>query len=319
MNVLLITRSGDNPSTELVQAELQRRGHQGWRVDTDRYPHELALTSWTGGRRKLGEFDLEAVDAVYLRRFWPGHGLPAELGDTRGACLQEASLALAGALAGLDCFHLDRLSSIRKADSKELQYRVATACGLEVPRTLFSNDPAEVREFAAAVGGELVTKVQGKLAVRREGVDHAVFTSLVRPEDLEDLESLRYCPMMFQERVPKHRELRATVVGKRVLTAAIDSTGSECGQVDYRMDDALTYGWKEFDLPEEVAEGLRGVARGFGLNYAAADFLLTPDGRYLFLEINAAGEWHWLAREPGLPFPQAIADVLVDPEARLER
>ena len=55
-----------------------------------------------------------------------------------------------------------------------------------------------------------------------------------------------------------------------------------------------------------------------GLQYGAADFIVTPDGDHLFLECNPAGEFNWLEHEaPYFPIAAAIADVLTDaPGAR---
>jgi glutathione synthase/RimK-type ligase-like ATP-grasp enzyme len=122
---------------------------------------------------------------------------------------------------------------------------------------------------------------------------------------------------MFQEKIDKQRELRVTLVGDRLFTAYIDSTGSEVGQIDWRLDDSLSYGWTAGEIPKPLAEQLRQLVHSFGLNYSAADFILTPDGRFVFLEINAAGEWVWLARDLGLPIAEAIADVLSKPARRL--
>jgi D-alanine-D-alanine ligase-like ATP-grasp enzyme len=53
-----------------------------------------------------------------------------------------------------------------------------------------------------------------------------------------------------------------------------------------------------------------------GLNYGALDFIVTPEGRHVFLEVNPAGEFMWLMRYPGLPIAEALADVLAGRVAR---
>ena len=53
-----------------------------------------------------------------------------------------------------------------------------------------------------------------------------------------------------------------------------------------------------------------------GLNYGAFDFIVTPEGRHVFLEVNPAGEFMWLMRNPGLPIHEALADVLSGRAAR---
>jgi hypothetical protein len=37
---------------------------------------------------------------------------------------------------------------------------------------------------------------------------------------------------------------------------------------------------------------------------------LTPEGEYVFLEINPAGEYLFISRRTGLPIPEAIASAL---------
>ena len=71
------------------------------------------------------------------------------------------------------------------------------------------------------------------------------------------------------------------------------------------------------ELPAGVREKLIALTAEFGLHYAAADFIVTPGEKHVFLEINAAGEWFWLQERAGLPIAQAIADVLTSaPGAR---
>ncbi|GAA2112661.1 hypothetical protein [Streptomyces synnematoformans] len=47
-----------------------------------------------------------------------------------------------------------------------------------------------------------------------------------------------------------------------------------------------------------------------GLIYGACDLIVTPTGEVVFLEVNQAGEWGWLAAECDLPIAAALADVL---------
>jgi glutathione synthase/RimK-type ligase-like ATP-grasp enzyme len=237
--------------------------------------------------------------------------IPTELGDTRQACVDEARRTLYGVIATLGCFEMDPLVSVRRADHKEMQLARARAHGLETPRTMFSNDPDEVLGFWEALDGNVITKMQSSFAIYRDHREMVVFTSVVNKRDLCDVSGLKYSPMIFQERLDKALELRATVVGKRIFTAAIDSQRSAATLVDWRRDGmGLIKDWIPYELPEPVAAGLLGVMEDFGLNYGAADFVVTPDGRHVFLEVNAGGEWFWLQRHTGLAIAEALADIL---------
>lgn len=262
--------------------------------------------------------ELSDLESVWYRRFYAGSCLSYdELGDTYDACLKESQMTLWGHIQTLPCFQFDPLYAVRRADYKELQLREAGDLGIRCPQTLISNDPDAVRDFFDLVGGSVVTKMQSQFAIYRGEEENVVFTSKVDPGNLEMLEGLRFSPMIFQEMVPKQLELRVTVVGHEVFAAAIDSQQSEHSKVDWRRQgNQLAMGWKAFDFPEEEAEKLRKLASRFGLNYAAADYILTPQGEFVFLELNAAGEWLWLQWYAGLDVASAIADVLVDPSAR---
>jgi glutathione synthase/RimK-type ligase-like ATP-grasp enzyme len=327
--VLIITHSGDNESVESVTRAVTKRGGRALRLDTDRFPSEVRLAARYGGegagRVTFGageyEFDLNEVGAVWHRRLSVAARLPRELdSQLRAASVGESRAALLGVLAGLTAFRIDPESAIRRAEQKPLQLRVARESGLEVPRTLVTNDPAAVRDFYEACDGRLMTKMLSSFAVYdREGRESVVFTNPVGPEDLEDLTGLSLCPMTFQERVEKRLELRATVVGRRVFTASIDSQASERAAHDWRRDGVALVGeWRPYTLPPEAEGLLLALMDYFGLNYGAADFILTPDGRHVFLELNPSGEFFWLEHGPGLDISGALADVLLGLAPRRE-
>ena len=321
MTVLIITRSDDNESVSMVARAIERKGGRSVRFDTDRYPTEVRLSAYygRGDEERLtltndeGEFNLREVTAVWHRRLNYGARLPATLDrQLRQASIAEARAAAHGMLAGLKAFRVDAVQHIRHAENKQLQLQVARELGLEIPRTLTTNDPSAVRAFAAECEGGMVTKMLSSFAVYEEGRELVVFTNPVKPEDLADLSGLRLCPMTFQEMIPKALELRVTVVGDRVMSASIDSQSSERAAHDWRRDGLrMIQDWQPYELPREVEEKILRLMDYFVLNYGAIDIIVTPDGRHVFLEVNPVGEFFWLERYAGLPISDAIADVLL--------
>lgn len=321
--VLLVTHSGDFYTVDRVAEELGRRGARARRLDSDRFPMSLSLTSALAegmSRRTLrddrGVVDGDAVRAVWLRRIWSA-ALDDDLDPAmRDGCLRESRAALLGFLEGLDDRRMiNPLYAGERAENKLRQLRLARGLGLEIPRTLVTNEPAEVLEFHASLGGPMITKMLTPLTQSMYGASAFVRTSLVRPEDLEDLGGLRYSPMVFQEQVPKAHELRVAVVaapgGGRCFAGAIDATRSDDGQVDWRGAAPSQVAWRPGALPDDVADKLLALARALDLVYGAADLIVTPDGRHVFLEINPAGEWGMLERDVGLPIAAALADALL--------
>jgi glutathione synthase/RimK-type ligase-like ATP-grasp enzyme len=67
-------------------------------------------------------------------------------------------------------------------------------------------------------------------------------------------------------------------------------------------------------LPQEVESQCVHLTRALGLAFGAIDLILTPQGEYVFLEINPNGQWAWLQQViPSLPLREALADLLIGP------
>jgi MvdD family ATP-grasp ribosomal peptide maturase len=321
MSILIITHSNDNESVARVADSIARKGGHTIRFDTDRYPTDVHLTAYydTSGDERLtltndeGEFDLREVTAVWHRRISFGAQLPSTLDkQLRHASLGETSAAAHGMLASLKVFRMDHLHHIRRAENKQLQLQIARELGLEIPRTLTTNNPAAVRAFAEMCEHGIVTKMLSSFAIYDEGKELVVFTNAVKLEDLEDLSGLSLCPATFQELLPKSLEIRVTVVGQRVMSAAVDSQVSARATHDWRRDgQRMLQDWRPYQLPSEIEEKILRLMDYFCLNYGAIDIILTPEGKHVFLELNPGGEFFWLERSPGLPISDAIADVLL--------
>jgi MvdD family ATP-grasp ribosomal peptide maturase len=322
MTVLIVTRSDDNECIEYVTKAIGERGGRAFRFDTDRFPTDTTIAAQYGGtddsiviRNGHDEVELRSVSAVWYRRTRVGGGLPRDMDKQlfEGSVKESKTVAL-GLVSALDVFHMDRVVRIRHAANKQLQLRLARSIGLATPRTLVSNDPAAVRAFAKKCPEGMITKMLSSFAVfDEEGREQVVFTSPVNETHLDHLDELKYCPMTFQEKVPKAVELRVTVVGDRIFCASIDPHMSDRADHDWRRDGTgLVDQWQHYDLPADVGAGLLKLVDQLGLNYSAIDVIVTPDGRHVFLELNPVGEYFWLEQWPGLPISEAIADVLLD-------
>ncbi|HEX8189962.1 MAG TPA: hypothetical protein VF586_16515, partial [Pyrinomonadaceae bacterium] len=117
--------------------------------------------------------------------------------------------------------------------------------------------------------------------------------------------------MVFQELIPKARELRVAWVGGEVFTGALDASGTSRGQTDWRRAAPGECRWERGELPDEVARGLCTLMSELGLVFGAIDLICTPEGEHVFLEVNPAGEWGMLERELNLPISDAIARALM--------
>tara|TARA_B100001939_G_scaffold347979_1_gene371760 strand:- start:62 stop:268 length:207 start_codon:yes stop_codon:yes gene_type:complete len=65
--------------------------------------------------------------------------------------------------------------------------------------------------------------------------------------------------------------------------------------------------YQPYELPQEIKEKIRKFQKLYNLSYGAYDFIVIPDGQYVFLENNPSGQWLWLERALNIPISRAVA------------
>ena len=326
--VLLLTHSGDYFTVDRVAAALARRGARAFRFNTDLFPVEVRLSARISGSESRHTIEAggkrlraEEVCAVWARRLWPPR-LDERLGEAMAAvCARESSAALDGFLDGLGhALWINDRRHERAAEDKLRQLRLARDARLDIPPTLLTNSPREARAFFREMGGHVVVKLLRPVSVAMNEAPLFLYTSEVAEADLADAEQLRHCPVVFQGRVEKERELRVAYVGGRHFVGAIDARGSVHGATDWRRAEPQECAWEHDTLPADVAARLDDLMRRLGLVYGAIDLIRTPDGRHVFLEVNPGGEWGMLERDLDLPIAEAIAEnLLKESEVRSQK
>jgi glutathione synthase/RimK-type ligase-like ATP-grasp enzyme len=307
----VVSHAGD-PHATFVLDRLRAAGADAVLLDTAALPSTAALTTrqepcgawggtWSGPHEEL---DLADLHAMWWRRPQP-FTLDDRItrGEDRHFALGETAAMVAGLWACLDAHWVNDPVRDEAASAKMLQLKLATACGLDVPRTCMTNDPGRAREFLDAVQGKAVFKpFSATPATWRE-------TRPVRPADVALLDSVALAPVIFQERIDGGVDVRVTVVGATMFPARIEASDPRF-EYDVRLDTEAPR-ITACGLPPGVAAGLGRLMDALGIVYGAADFRVTPDGRLLFLEINPAGQWLFVELATGQPITAALVDHLV--------
>ncbi|MFF5205128.1 MvdC/MvdD family ATP grasp protein [Streptosporangium sp. NPDC000396] len=323
-HVLVLTYDHeDDPHTTLVREHLARRGARTTIFDPRRYPvaGQVDLTYRSGQVRRFlstsGEtVDLDGLAALWLRRPMPVEPDPA-LTDPAIAdyVAKECQTFLTGLWEHLGCPQFPAKESIlRRAGHKSFQLALAAELGFVVPETVITTSAEAFLDFHDRHDGQIITKplntpwVQG-LA---DGGMVARYCETVSPRDVAYADALRFCPIIVQERIPKSVELRVTAVGGRVFAAEIHSQASNRSRLDWRRYDIQATPHLVHRLPDEVAARCLALLNRLDLRYGAIDLILTPEGRYFFLEINPNGQWLWIEKLTGLPISEAVCDVLLE-------
>ena len=313
MTILIITQDFD-PTVDPVVEELSRRSQEVVRFDLADFPLEMTLVSDTFSDRSTIDVrgrtvDLGSVSAVWYRRptdFWFGSDFKDY--ELKFAML-ESSLGIGGTLQALDCLWVNRPSDESVAGLKPYQLHLARKFNLQTPRTLITNDPDYVRKVVDS-GEDLIYKlISPGLVHDANEMPVMVHTTLVSEIDDNKMDRVAMSPCLFQELVPKACEIRLTIMGSTYLPVTILSQEDESTSLDWRKSLYPAYG-DFIDVPKDVLEGTRQLMKQLNLAYAAVDFIVRPDGEWVFLEVNPMGQFMWLEEELGIPMSEKMADLL---------
>jgi glutathione synthase/RimK-type ligase-like ATP-grasp enzyme len=128
-------------------------------------------------------------------------------------------------------------------------------------------------------------------------------------DELSHLDDVSLAPLILQELI-EGNDLRVTVVGDDVFAAEMDTAHSRY-PYDIRMD--MTVPIRPVELDDKTQEALHRFMQRLGLFYGACDFRRRPDGKFIFLEINPAGQFLHIEKLSGLPISHALAALLLQP------
>lgn len=314
MTVLVLTQRLD-PTADLVIRELQRRDTPALRCDPGDFPESVELEahiSVTGavrGTLRVGEREVELseITSVYHRRPTPHRTHPRlGQGEARWSA-REAAAGFGGVLSALGRPWVNHPDLDRAAAHKPHQLAAAARAGLSIPESVVTNSADAARTFTGArektvykamTGGPDTTGALDRAS--------ALYTTLVIPDEITP--GVARTAHLFQEWADKAYEVRLTVVGQRLFATRIDARGPRA-RTDWRSD-YRNLSYREVEAPADVSRAVHRLMSGFQLTYGALDFVVTPGGQWVFLELNPNGQWGWLQLATEQPIAAAIADHL---------
>jgi glutathione synthase/RimK-type ligase-like ATP-grasp enzyme len=312
MAVLIIAQPRDEHAVA-VKDHLERLGKEVEVLDTSLFPESanLAMGYKCCGNQRT--FRLEVRGRVLdLSRFgsvWWRRPQPPQLSDQmmkpshRVFAANEAYEALSGLWQCMDAQWVNDPARDMVAQRKAYQLKVAQEVGLRIPATMITNDPMEARKFVDARGYRDVA-YKSFASTEQEWRE----TRLLRQEEMELLDHVQHAPVIFQHYVEARYDLRITAVGERLFPAAIHSQ-----QTAYKVDSRIDIGSAKVEaveIPDEIEEKLLELKRRLGLVFGAIDMRLTPQGDYVFLEINPAGQFMYIEVATRQPMAAAMASEL---------
>jgi len=306
MTVVIFTEPTDVHAQSVIR-ELARAGESDVRIldfrdVPQRVTIDMALSNARGSGFALTMPDGRRLQLEQVRSFWwrrpQAYALPAGMPpQAQHFALTELSTALQGMWQASEALWVNNIVRDAAAAHKPWQLELARRVGLSIPDTLITTNPDNVRAFWEARGGEVIYKpfLQTFHSWRE--------TRQLKREELALLDSVRIAPVIFQSLVPGAADLRVTVIGSEIFSAAVDLR-----KMEYKLDVRLNQqAYERHELPPAVGDKLLTLMRQLGLEYGAIDLRLTPEGEYVFFEVNPAGQFLFVEHACGLPISAGLA------------
>lgn len=220
-------------------------------------------------------------------------------------------------------FYLKDIPSIgsiandRTASSKMLQLQIARTIGLETPDTCFSNRKEDIVRFAEKYETVILKSIENDGVWLNGEQEYVFYARKVPSKLLKDQPEGAFSQTVsyVQDYIEKQYELRITVVGRDIFTCRIDSQlqDEKTGKVDWRQ--GYDYGLKHTacELPADIGTKCIEFLKRMGLNFGCFDFIVTPNGRYVFVECNPNGQWLWIEQLTGMKISESITSHLEFP------
>ncbi len=325
--VVFISSCFYEPNVDAVVERLSKRGIAWFRFNTETFPLASKIRLYSSDSQgtyailtlENKQLDTRNITSAWFRRFG-AFLLPDGLSKRDQEFTHNEALAVVTAMYGcINCFAVNPRAEEYIANKKVYQLSVARDMNLSTPRTLITNDASEVKEFLERCSHRVVFKPVAGLAVSAgppklsqemqeaypgkfalppsnsqiENEDRVtVYAQMLTPDKIASLEAISGCPVTFQEYIEKYVELRITVVGDDMFAAEIHSQEFQATSIDFRRMASVvgipTH--KIHKLPDEVSTKLMLLMKRLGLVFGCIDMILTPEGEYVFLEINTAGQ-----------------------------
>lgn len=315
--VLLITNTSDFTCDYVVRS-LNKFGADYYRLNTDEVGSDVFLTFdfahdiyMLSDRPKDLIYDLLTFQSVYFRRpELPKFDDEDITPDERQFMQLEMRQTLEGLYKILrNAYWISDIDAIRRAENKIYQQLLAEEIGFNIPDGIITNHPTSFQSFIKGRKEGCIIKPIFSGQIGWPEMKNVVFTSKLESEPQS--QQIELCPSYLQERIEKRYDVRVTLVGDEIFAARIDSQSNRETITDWRVGENILP-HQVVTLPDSVQAQCRELLRRLGLQFGAIDFVETPEGEYIFLEINPNGQWAWIETQTGLPISDTIAKKLVN-------
>jgi glutathione synthase/RimK-type ligase-like ATP-grasp enzyme len=309
-SILVISNKWDAHANAVIK-EIQKHGGSVVRINTEDFRQnevylflEKSSSKWkiiTPEQRIISE---ETISGVYIRRI----GMPIDVSDIDSQFqnfTRSESTAFLNAIETLleNKIWLNRPHERNKASNKIRQLLFAQEVGLDIPKTLITNNCDFAKQFCNKRAA--IYKVLESPMLDLGDAGQSMINTSIVPKST-DFSSANLSPALFQNYIPKAYELRIHIIDKNITPIKINSQEHPEAQVDWRIAQRDLH-YELVILPKDIELKLLLLMDRLEIRFGIVDMIVTKGGNYVFLEINPDGNWLWIEQKIHTPISESIA------------
>lgn len=287
MRVLIPTHPDDTHALSIKRA-MEKTGHQVtliFTIEKHGEPHILNAQERTSSHQTT-----EHYDVVWWRK--PRCVSLSKNSDDRGSynyAVRDNALFHQTVMHDIapNAWWINAQDAANCANFKLLQLKIASECGMSIPTTLCSNDPNEIRLF-----------------MRKHQIDGVMFKPLFSNAIAGDLllpmsQKLKRTPGILQVKAHKKHMVRVTCFGNYLVAVRLNTTPA--GNARMLIE--------PYTLPDDLTIKIHAFMHTTGVVFGTFDFVVTPKGEYVLLDMNEQGQFLWIEEcNPALK----MADIFIN-------
>lgn len=310
--ILIVTNSEDKTVDYLLK-EIQR---PVFRLDTDliiekynfKYTNEDFYFSYLESKDYISSKEIKGI--IYRRPVNPIINLENENNDLKNELSLEARTMYESIINSINTKWMSNPFSIRKAENKLLQLKIAKEIGFKIPDSIITNNYEDLLKFINRKQCEYCIKPLFMGVFEMENNKYIPYNNLINKDD--DLSLIKNFPALIQEYIEKKYEIRVIIVSNKIFAIKINSQIKQETKIDWRINNCMSVDYNLIVLPESIQNLCLTILNRFNLNFSSMDLIVDINDNYYFLDLNPNGQWAWIDQILKLNISKTIGDYFYE-------
>lgn len=186
----------------------------------------------------------------------------------------------------------------------------AKSFGIKIPETLITNKGIILKNFLFKHKNIITKAIKNGFNFKIDKTTFYLHTLLIEESDAENIPDL-FSMSCFQKLIDKAFELRIFFIEETFYPSAVFSQNDEQTRVDVRnYNEDKPNRVVPFQLPIIEQNKLIQLMRKLKINCGSIDMMVSKRGEYIFLEVNAVGQFDQVSKPCNYYLEEKIAKYL---------